>query len=72
MLFILPLLVVAGAAAIGLPARRKLWDWTKTTGTIEPGKAADLVLVNGDPLADLDLLESVVMVVKEGRVVFSR
>ena len=41
-------------------------------GTIEPGKVADLVLVDGDPLANLDALESVVMVLKEGRVVYRR
>jgi hypothetical protein len=39
-------------------------------GTIEPGKVADLVLVDGDPLANLGALESVTMVVKEGRVVY--
>jgi imidazolonepropionase-like amidohydrolase len=41
-------------------------------GTIEPGKVADLVLVIGDPLANLEALGSVAMVVKEGRVVYRR
>jgi len=41
-------------------------------GSIEPGKEADMVLVDGDPLADLDALVSVAMVVKEGRVVYRR
>ena len=37
-------------------------------GTLEPGKVADLVLVDGDPLEDLAALGNVVMVVKEGAV----
>ncbi|CAN5562034.1 amidohydrolase family protein [soil metagenome] len=38
-------------------------------GTIEPGKRADLVLVDGDPLADLRRLAEPIMVVQGGRVV---
>ena len=37
-------------------------------GTLEPGKVADLVLVDGDPLEDLAALGNVVMVLKEGAV----
>jgi enamidase len=35
-------------------------------GTLEVGKLADLVVVNGDPLADLGAMDSVVAVVKGG------
>ena len=35
-------------------------------GTIEPGKLADLVAVDGDPLADVRLLERVAFVMKGG------
>lgn len=38
-------------------------------GTLEPGKVADLVLVDGDPLQDLSALSEVVMVLKRGEVV---
>ncbi len=38
-------------------------------GTVEPGKRADLLLVDGDPLADLGRLERVRAVVKAGHVV---
>ena len=38
-------------------------------GTIEPGSYADLVAVEGDPLADITLLERVGFVVKDGRVI---
>jgi imidazolonepropionase-like amidohydrolase len=39
------------------------------TGTIEVGKLADLLLVDGDPLADLGLLARPSVVVQGGRVV---
>lgn len=38
-------------------------------GTIEAGKLADLVAVAEDPLADITALQSVLVVVKEGKVV---
>ena len=39
------------------------------TGTLEPGKDADVVVVNGDPLADIRALHSVDTIVKQGSVV---
>jgi imidazolonepropionase-like amidohydrolase len=38
-------------------------------GTLEPGKLADLIVVDGDPLVELSTLRQVHMVVKEGQVV---
>ncbi len=35
-------------------------------GTLEPGKFADLVAVNGDPLTDITVMEKVVFVMKGG------
>ena len=35
-------------------------------GTVEPGKLADLVLVDGDPLADLGRLAQPVLVLRGG------
>lgn len=35
-------------------------------GTIEPGKWADLIAVNGDPLQNIRLLEDVKFVMKGG------
>lgn len=39
------------------------------TGTLEAGKAADLIAVPGDPLADIKLLEKVEFVMKGGAVI---
>ena len=38
-------------------------------GTIEPGKRADLVLLESNPLDDLEHVRSITMVMKDGRVV---
>lgn len=44
----------------------ELLGWQDRIGTIEPGKRADLVAVEGDPLQDITLLEQVSFVMKEG------
>ncbi len=49
-----------GAAACGLAS---------VTGTLEPGKAADVVVVRGDPLEDLNALKDVRMVINRGTVI---
>ena len=41
-------------------------------GTLEPGKLADIVIVNGDPLEDVFNLTRVAAVVKDGKVVVNR
>jgi enamidase len=41
-------------------------------GTLEPGKLADLVVVDGDPTTDLSTLKNVVVVVKSGEIVYER
>ncbi len=47
----------------------ELLGWQDRVGAIEPGKFADLVAVQGDPLADITELERVRFVMKGGRVV---
>ena len=37
-------------------------------GSLEPGKLADIVAVEGDPLADIKAMHQVVFVMKEGEV----
>lgn len=61
----------------GIPARDVLYYATlgaarvlgqdHELGTIEPGKRADLVLVDGDPLADMRSIRRVVWIVRDGR-----
>jgi imidazolonepropionase-like amidohydrolase len=43
-----------------------LLDQGKRLGAIEPGYAADIIAVEGDPLRDVNLLEQVKFVMKEG------
>jgi imidazolonepropionase-like amidohydrolase len=46
-----------------------LLGWSDKIGTIEAGKFADIVAVDGDPLADVTTLERVKFVMKGGEVV---
>jgi len=46
-----------------------LLGWQEKVGTIEPGKWADIVAVDGDPLADIHALEHVKFVMKGGQVI---
>ncbi|WP_022665606.1 metal-dependent hydrolase family protein [Desulfospira joergensenii] len=71
----IPLLVSRGlspnqalVAATGTAAR--LLGLEHEIGTIEPGKAADLVMVRGNPLEDIDILnraDAVTRVMKQGK-----
>jgi imidazolonepropionase-like amidohydrolase len=47
----------------------ELMGWSDTIGSIEAGKFADLIAVNGDPLTDITALLQVRFVMKEGIVV---
>jgi imidazolonepropionase-like amidohydrolase len=50
----------------------RLLDVDDLSGTVEPGARADLLLVDGDPLTDLERLGRPTMVVQGGRVVVDR
>src|SRR5712664_1507857 len=45
-----------------------LLGWTKSVGTVEVGKWADLIAVDGDPTKDVSILEHVKFVMKGGTV----
>jgi len=47
----------------------ELLGWRDRVGSVEPGKLADLIAVQGDPLTDVRVLESVGFVMKGGVVV---
>jgi imidazolonepropionase-like amidohydrolase len=40
-------------------------------GTLEPGKLADLIVVDGDPLTDLQAMQRVVLVLKDGDIAYT-
>jgi imidazolonepropionase-like amidohydrolase len=41
-------------------------QWQDSVGSIEKGKYADLVAINGDPLQDITVLQHVTFVMKGG------
>jgi len=41
---------------------------TKDLGTVEAGKLADVIAVDGDPLANIELMQHVSFVMKDGTV----
>jgi imidazolonepropionase-like amidohydrolase len=47
----------------------ELMGWQGQVGSVEPGKFADLVAVEGDPASDITELERVKFVMKGGHVV---
>ncbi|MFT5102953.1 MAG: imidazolonepropionase-like amidohydrolase [Candidatus Latescibacterota bacterium] len=46
----------------------KILDMETSLGQIEPGFLADIVAVNGDPLVNIDVMEDVIFVMKEGKI----
>jgi len=48
----------------------RLLGWDKRLGSLTPGKWADIVAVSGDPLQDIEVMQKVSFVMKNG-VVFS-
>jgi len=46
----------------------KILDMATSLGQIEPGFLADIVAVNGDPISNIDVMEDVVFVMKEGKI----
>jgi len=65
--------------ALGMPAMQAIWTATRwaaellgidgLVGTVAEGKTADLILVDGDPLADLSRLRAPLLVIHDGAIV---
>jgi len=62
----LPPLVAIQAATVNAA---DLLGWSDRVGTLEPGKFADIVAVNGDPVADVSTLEHIRFVMKGGEII---
>lgn len=43
-----------------------LLNWSDRIGTIEPGKFADIIAIDGDPVQDINAIEKIVFVMKDG------
>jgi imidazolonepropionase-like amidohydrolase len=41
-------------------------------GTLEPGKFADLIILDGNPLLDISVIHNIEVVIKGGKVVVDR
>ena len=66
-----PMEAIVAATKVG----SEVLDMANEIGTVEAGKYADLVVVDGDPLADIKILQDLTRikkVIKGGRVVVSR
>lgn len=59
------------AIVAGTSTNAKLLGWEKNVGSLTPGKWADIVAVSGDPLRDIENIQKVVFVMKNG-VVYKR
>ena len=44
----------------------RLLGWDKKVGSLTTGKWADIIAVSGDPLRDIDNLQKVLFVMKNG------
>jgi imidazolonepropionase-like amidohydrolase len=65
---IAPFKIIASATNVSARAVGRADVW----GTLEPGKAADVLVVDGDPAQDVRVLRDkarIVMIVQDGRVV---
>jgi imidazolonepropionase-like amidohydrolase len=57
------------AIQAGTIAAAELMGWQDRVGSLQPGRFADLVAVEGDVLSDLDLLNDATLVMKGGEIV---
>lgn len=59
-----PMQAIQSATAVAA----KALDWDTRIGSIKPGKLADIIAVQGDPLGDISVMEKVVFVMKDGKI----
>jgi imidazolonepropionase-like amidohydrolase len=49
-----------------------VYNLAEKLGTLEVGKVADVLVVDGDPLQDIQALESVRLVIRDGVVIYTQ
>ena len=69
--FIPPVVIVAAAFALQAATKNaaELLKRSKDLGSVESGKYADIIAVDGNPLVDIALMQKVDFVMKGGAVV---
>ncbi len=50
----------------------ELVGWDDELGSIESGKLADIIAVKGNPLEDISVLESPILVIKDGKIIINK
>ncbi|MCY3751423.1 MAG: amidohydrolase family protein [Gammaproteobacteria bacterium] len=60
-----PMQVIVAATRVGA----EVIGQGQRLGTLEPGKLADIIIVDGDPLVDLSALGNIEMVIKNGKMI---
>ena len=50
----------------------ELVGWDDELGSIESGKLADIIAVTGNPLEDISVLESPILVIKDGKIIINK
>ncbi|MHC8362007.1 hypothetical protein ACYZUA_17265 [Pseudomonas sp. LS2P72] len=49
-----------------------LLNWQEDVGAVSAGRYADMIAVDGDPVADISILEALPVVMKGGAIVLGR
>jgi len=65
----MPLMDILRTATINAAT---LLGWQDRLGSIEPGKFADIIAVQGDPSKDIDAIDTVEFVMKGGEVILNK
>jgi imidazolonepropionase-like amidohydrolase len=50
----------------------ELMGWEEYLGSLTPGKLADMVVVDGDPIDDIQNLSRIVLVIQHGQIVANK
>ena len=50
----------------------ELVGWDDELGSIESGKLADIIAVKDNPLEDISVLESPILVIKDGEIIINK